>query len=70
MNEYLGPAHARRVLEICDKAIELDAAERECFVAKTCGDDAKLLAVVESTLRAVDESESFLALDDGAKRRE
>ncbi len=60
---------ARRVLEICDEAIELDACERVRFVAKTCGDDAKLHAAVESILRAVDESGGFLALDDGVERR-
>ncbi len=58
------PSRSKQVLDFCDQALELPRDERSRFLAAACKGDAELLDSVESLLKAVDDSGSFLVVDE------
>jgi Tol biopolymer transport system component len=51
----------RRIEDLCDAALDRDAAERAAFVAAECGQDEALRRDVEALLAHAPRAESFLA---------
>ena len=54
---------SRRVLDLCDRALELADEAREAFLAEACGDDAALRSSVDSVLLAVSAAGDFLQVE-------
>jgi serine/threonine-protein kinase len=59
-------ARRRRVEEVCDAALDLDAGERAVFIARACGDDEALRQAVEMFLAHARTADGFLAAPIGA----
>ena len=59
-------ARARRVLSLCDDAMEHPAAERAAYLDAACRGDTALRAAVNSVLLAVDAAGNFLEPDGAA----
>ncbi len=58
------PSRSKQVLDICDQALMSPREEREDFLDNACSGDRELRESVESLLRAVDDSGSFLQVDE------
>jgi hypothetical protein len=59
-------SRAKQVLDLCDQALMLAPDKRAAFLDGACSDDYALRASVDSLLQAVEDSGSFLALDEDA----
>ena len=59
------PERRRRIDEICDAALDRDAAERPAFVSAACGSDAALRRDVEALLAHAQTAEQFLDVPVG-----
>lgn len=59
----------RRLLEICDRALEVDPQQRDALLAEACEGDASLRAEVESLLRRVGSAGGFLESMSAAETR-
>ncbi len=55
----------RRIEEVCDAALALDASARAAFVAAACGSDVDLRRQVEALLAHAETAEDFLAAPIG-----
>ncbi len=51
---------SKRVLDLCDQALELSGAEREQFLENACGDNPGLRQSVDSVLIAIGSAGEFL----------
>ena len=60
------PERRRRVDDLCDAALNLEARERPSFVAAACGGDESLRQEVEALLVHAHTAEGFLAAPMGA----
>ena len=61
MAELADPRHAARVLDLVGEALDLAPAERPAFLQSACGEDAAVLAEVNSLLTYQSGSNTFLA---------
>jgi Tol biopolymer transport system component/tRNA A-37 threonylcarbamoyl transferase component Bud32 len=61
----MDPERRRRIEDLCDAALDRDAAERATFVAAACGDDEALRGEVEALLAHAQAAEGFLATPIG-----
>src|SRR5687768_3507114 len=61
----MDPGRRRRIEDLCDAALDRDAAERAAFVAAACGDDEALRGEVEALLAHAQAAEGFLATPIG-----
>lgn len=59
------PERRRRVEQLCDAALDLDAGDRAAFVAATCGPDEALRAEVVALLAHAQTAEGFLEASVG-----
>ncbi len=64
-----GKPRTRTILDLCERALELDAEARADFLAASCGGDEALRRSVDSVLLAVAESGEFLAAETAATAR-
>ena len=55
-----GPERWRRVEDLCEQALALDARGREAFLAKACGSDEALRREIDSLLAKATQAEHFL----------
>jgi hypothetical protein len=55
------PERREKVVELCDKALDLDPGERAAFLDAACGGDEKLREEVESLLKHEATARDFLA---------
>ncbi len=55
---------AKQVLDLCERALELDSAERDQFLVDECGDDTRLRRSVDSMLIAIDQADTSLGTLD------
>jgi Tol biopolymer transport system component len=55
----------QRIEEICDAALDREAAERAAFVAAACGDDEAVRGEVEALLAHAENADGFLATPIG-----
>ncbi len=62
-----GSQSSKRVLDLCDEALGLPAAERDAFLASVCAGDERLRASVDSVLLAVDQAGTFLLGGDDTR---
>ena len=52
------------MLDLCDLALELPQSDRSRFLTDTCEGDEALRQAVETLLKAVEDSGSFLVVDE------
>src|SRR5262245_58613456 len=55
------PERREKIVELCDKALDLDPGERAAFLDVACGGDEKLRDAVESLLEHEETARDFLA---------
>ncbi len=58
------PSRSKQVLDLCDQALVLPREKRAAFLDAVCEEDAELRLAVDSLLQAVDDSGSFLIVDE------
>src|SRR5262245_2418613 len=56
-----GPEQREKIIELCDKALDLDPGERSAFLDAVCGGDKKLREELESLLKHDETARAFLA---------
>ncbi len=58
---------AKRILELCEKALPLDEEEREVFLNTECAAEPAVRSQVCRLLQAVEDSGSFMQLEETDK---
>ncbi len=64
------PDTAKRVLDICDGAVPLSGEARERYLVKACGGNSGLREQVDELLQAIEDSGTFLQMEDSASKPE
>ncbi|ANO52679.1 hypothetical protein [Woeseia oceani] len=62
------PAESKKVLDLCDAALALAPAERRAYLQALAERSPELALSVRQLLSAVEESGSFLAIDERPTR--
>ncbi len=67
-DEFFEILHARRLLKICDIAVELATEERAWFLAQACVGDERLCEDVNRLLEAMATVDDFMECGPGITR--
>lgn len=62
------PRTSRRVLKICDGAVLLSGDAREHYLIEACNGDGEVREQVDNLLQAVEDSGSFMQIDESRDR--
>ena len=57
-------SRSKEVLDLCDRALLVESEKREAFLKDWCSEDHELKTSVELLLQAIEDSGSFLIVDE------
>jgi hypothetical protein len=60
-------SRSKEVLDLCDQVLLIEPEKRAAFLVELCGEDHELKTSVELLLQAIEDSGSFLIVDEPAQ---
>ena len=60
-------SRSKEVLDLCDKVLLIEPGKRAAFLKDWCSEDQELKTSVELLLQAIEDSGSFLIVDEPAQ---